>query len=93
MNKTGDIVQFPTEKSPSPTDRRWVPSQRTDARVWWDARRAYQEGAPKHFKSPLKGPTRGSENFAQNVGPWGGDFTVITRDLTILQEKEKRVNQ
>ena len=30
-----------------------------------------------NFKSPLKGPTRGSENFAQNVGPWG-EGTLLT---------------
>ena len=37
------------------------------------------EGLPKNpgrgkffLQSLLKGPTRGSENFAQNVGPWGG---------------------
>ena len=31
----------------------------------------------KISKSPPKGPMRGPENFAQNVGPWGGgDFTV-----------------
>ena len=35
---------FPvTAKSPPPMDRRWVPSQRTDARVWWAARRAPQK--------------------------------------------------
>ena len=28
------------------------------------------------LKSLLKGPTRGSENFAQNVGSWRGDFAV-----------------
>jgi hypothetical protein len=44
------------------------------------------KGAPKNpgrgnffFAVPLKGPTRGSENFAQNVGPWGGDFTVAEK--------------
>ena len=28
------------------------------------------------FTVPLKGPTRGSENFTQNAGPCGGSFTV-----------------
>ena len=67
-------------KVPPPKDRRWVPSQRTDARIWWAARRGYQGGAQTILKvPPPKGPTPGSENFAQNVGPWsvgGGDFTV-----------------
>jgi hypothetical protein len=36
------------------------------------------------FKSPLKKPTRGSENFAQNVGPWGGGNKLSQRMLWYL---------
>ena len=39
----------------------------------------------KFLKSPLKGPTRGSENFAQNVGlcVWGGEDFAVDDELKI----------
>ena len=42
------------------------------------------------LKSPPKGPTRGFGNFAQNAGPWGGDFAVTKTRMPLNKVLEKK---
>ena len=61
------------QSPPPPTDHRWVPPKGTTRA----SGKPPEERPPKFpvggnfFKSPFKGPTVGSENVSQNVGPGG----------------------
>jgi hypothetical protein len=40
-------------------------------------------GKKKNLSPPLKGPTRGSENFAQNVGLWEEGTLLLVVQISV----------